>query len=366
MESLFLDGYRIDNIEIYTPAAKLLAFWHVHALGFELAAKKEPKSGREGICSYLLTSGDIRLVLTSSYPVRGSLVANEIASFILGNSSGVKRVVLAVSSVKDTFNRCIAKGAIPIRFPGIEEDDDGYVEEAAIKLFDNSELVFINRDNFKGSFRPGYTASGANFSREAALLSSVDHIAGEVRMNECDYWTKYLSASIGTQLVQQIGRSSENQSGMLLNINQSGDKNLTIVIAQPASNQGSSKVQQNIDAFGPGIHHLAFSACDIHAAIASFRERGVDFVGVPASYYQLLRQNDAFRNFDIDALEAAGILIDKEGDSYLLQKFIKPMSDRPFFLYEIVQRINGYSGFALGNINVLKKAEEIEIMKANT
>jgi 4-hydroxyphenylpyruvate dioxygenase len=67
---------------------------------------------------------------------------------------------------------------------------------------------------------------------------------------------------------------------------------------------------------------------------------------------------------DIDNLEKYGILIDKEGDTYLLQKFIKPISERPFFLYEIVQRVNGYNGFALKNINVLKKAEEMQIMEA--
>ena len=59
----------------------------------------------------------------------------------------------------------------------------------------------------------------------------------------------------------------------------------------------------------------------------------------------------------------SGILVDREEDAYLLQKFIKPYGDRPFFLYEVVQRINGYNGFALSNINLLKKAEEIELMK---
>ncbi|HYD22491.1 MAG TPA: 4-hydroxyphenylpyruvate dioxygenase, partial [Flavipsychrobacter sp.] len=80
-------------------------------------------------------------------------------------------------------------------------------------------------------------------------------------------------------------------------------------------------------------------------------------------YYDLLRSNDDMKDLDIDALQECGILVDKEDDTYLLQKFIKPISDRPFFIYEIVQRTNGYNGFALKNINVLKKAEEMEVMK---
>ncbi len=104
-------------------------------------------------------------------------------------------------------------------------------------------------------------------------------------------------------------------------------------------------------------------------ALKRFREKNVEFVPFPPSYYELLRNNDEFRNIDgidIDDLEAEGILIDKEGDTYLLQKFLKPISDRPFFLYEIVQRVNGYNGFALKNINVLKKAEEMEDLKGLT
>jgi len=134
-------------------------------------------------------------------------------------------------------------------------------------------------------------------------------------------------------------------------------------MAEPDGYTGVSKVQQNIDKFGPGIHHLAFATDDIIATVNTFTEKGVEFVSFPRSYYGLLRENPDFKDIDIDLLESNGILIDKEDDTYLLQKFIKPISDRPFFLYEIVQRVNGYNGFALKNINVLKAAEELEIMK---
>jgi 4-hydroxyphenylpyruvate dioxygenase len=69
------------------------------------------------------------------------------------------------------------------------------------------------------------------------------------------------------------------------------------------------------------------------------------------------------QGIDVDRLEELGVLVDKENGRYLLQKFIKPISDRPFFLYELVQRMSGYEGFALRNINILKRAEEMEIMK---
>jgi 4-hydroxyphenylpyruvate dioxygenase len=211
---------------------------------------------------------------------------------------------------------------------------------------------------FKPGYKPTYVRKNAS-----SFFSSVDHIASEVRINESSFWTKYLTNSIGTKLVQSIQKSHDNTTGMILNISQSSNKNLTFVIAEPSDYLVKSKVQQNIETFGPGIHHLAFATDDLAGVVEELSVRGVDFVNISPAYYDLLRSNEEFNNIDIDTLQKNGILIDKEGDTFLLQKFIKTISDRPFFFYEIVQRVNGYNGFALKNINILKKAEEIEIIK---
>ncbi len=50
----------------------------------------------------------------------------------------------------------IENGAIPSRTPEKSEDENGFIEEAAIKLYDDAEIVFINRENYKGIFKPGY------------------------------------------------------------------------------------------------------------------------------------------------------------------------------------------------------------------
>ena len=342
--------------------AKVLAYWHVHALNFTITAAADFESGAAGRSSYVLESGDIRLVLTSAYPPvqPGN---EEIARYIAQNYCGVKRIAVHAVSVSEAFNQSVAAGAIPVALPGRTEDKHGYVEEAAVRLYDQSEIVFINRDGYTGAFKPGYAQRTTPGLRPRPNLAAIDHIAGEVRINEMEFWSQYLGRVLGTRLVQRIERSEENRTGMVLNINQSPDKKLTFVLAEPETHLQPSKIQQNIDRFGPGIHHLAFSTTDMRSTVAELGRQGVEFVKFPASYFDLLRDHADFKDFDIDELQENGILIDKEGDSYLLQKFVKPISDRPFFLYEIVQRVNGYSGFALKNINVLKKAEELEIMR---
>jgi 4-hydroxyphenylpyruvate dioxygenase len=359
-------SYDIDYVEIYTPMAKSLAYWHQQALGFELVACADYETGATNTSSYVLTSGDIRLVLTSAYPSGEQTVNNEIGSFIQQHYCGVKRFGLRVDSVKEAFESAIKNGAIPTRFPTVTSDENGNIEEAAVKLYEYNEIVFINRSAYNGTFKPGYKPRKARAGTmvRPSRLFSIDHIAAELRINEINHWSSQLTRIIGTELVQRISRSEDNRTGMIMNINQSADKRLTLVMAEPETYTGFSKIQQNIDRFGPGIHHIAFLTDDITTVTQELLDKGVEFVGFPPSYYDLLRNSGEFGDIDIDTMQQHGILVDKEEETYLLQKFIKPISDRPFFLYEIVQRINGYDGFALKNINVLKKAEELEIMRA--
>jgi 4-hydroxyphenylpyruvate dioxygenase len=362
-QQIYNENFVIDYVEIYTPSAKIMAYWHVNALKFTLEAYNDFETGNIGISSYLLKSKDINIVLTSAYPSANSKQNDEISEFIAKNYCGIKRVALQTSNVVKAFEEAIVKGAFPIKFPTKLIDDEGVVEEAAIKLYDQSEILFINRSGYSGEFKPGFRKSANDALIKPPLLSSIDHIAGEVRINESIYWSDYLGKILDLKMVQNFEQSDENRTGMTLKVNQSDNKKLTFVIAEPESYLKKSKVQSNIDNYGPGFHHLAFMTDDILQTLTDFKSSGVEFVKIPSAYYELLRAKPEFDGFDIDSLQQSGILIDKEGDSYLLQKFLKPLNDRPFFFYEIVQRVNGYLGFALNNINVLKRAEEIEIIK---
>ena len=362
MKNSFIANHEIAYIEIYTSMAKALAYWHQKALGFSLIAKRVDVQNNTS--SFLLKSNSINLVLTSTYPTKTGNQVNDISNFTEKYYCGVKRIALKTDNVVETFHSTIEKGAIPISFPTSQEDDDGIVYEASIKLFDDSEILFINMDEYTGVFKPNYIAE-ENDSVVGEFFSEVDHIASELRMNEINYWTNYISDVLGTELAQTIKRGSNNSTGMLLNISQSYDKKITLVMAEPDYQEKPSKIQKNVEMFGSGIHHIAFSTDDMMKTVDELSKNNVEFVNFPSAYYDILREENNIEGFDIDILEKYGILIDKVGDSYLLQKFITPITERPFFFYEIVQRVNGYNAFALKNINVLKKAEELQIMKSD-
>jgi 4-hydroxyphenylpyruvate dioxygenase len=89
------------------------------------------------------------------------------------------------------------------------------------------------------------------------------------------------------------------------------------------------------------------------------RERGVEFLYVPESYYDDLLERVGDIDEDVEVLKKHGILIDRDDEGYLLQLFTKPVVDRPTMFFEIIQR-KGAQSFGKGNFKALFEAIERE------
>lgn len=83
---------------------------------------------------------------------------------------------------------------------------------------------------------------------------------------------------------------------------------------------------------------------DIVQAITNLKARGQEFLNIPDTYYDILRQRLKADNFqikeDLDTLQRLKILIDYDENGYLLQIFTKNMQDRPTLFLEVIQRRN--------------------------
>jgi 4-hydroxyphenylpyruvate dioxygenase len=89
------------------------------------------------------------------------------------------------------------------------------------------------------------------------------------------------------------------------------------------------------------------------------RDRGVEFLYVPESYYDDLLERVGDIDEDVEVLKKHGILIDRDDEGYLLQLFTKPVVDRPTMFFEIIQR-KGAQSFGKGNFKALFEAIERE------
>lgn len=358
--SLGIIGY--DYVEFYVGSAKMWAYWHAKALSFKLVGYSGPETGVKDRVSYYMVKNKIQIVLTSF--TRPSNF--EVSSFIQRHGDGVKRWALKVHDVKNAFDNALKNGGIPVRMPKKFSDENGYAEEAAIKLYDDAEIVFINRDNYKGIFKPGFNKPllNINVNTEDSGLEEIDHIVGNVRTNELNYWENYLNKSLNFETFIDFGPGdiSTKYSALLSKVVRSKEgapvKN---PINEPYEGLKKSQIEEYIDEYlGSGIQHIAVSTSDIIKTIHNLRNNGVEFLATPPDiYYENLKVKKGKEiTEDIDTLKKYGILCDTEGKGYLLQLFTKPVGDRPTFFYEIIQRRKGAEGFGQGNFQSLFESIE--------
>jgi 4-hydroxyphenylpyruvate dioxygenase len=107
------------------------------------------------------------------------------------------------------------------------------------------------------------------------------------------------------------------------------------------------------------VQHIALATNDIVATVTQLRDRGVEFLQVPSTYYDNLLDRVGKIDEDLGPLSELGILVDRDDEGYLLQLFSKPVQDRPTLFYEIIQR-KGAKSFGKGNFKALFEAIERE------
>lgn len=70
------------------------------------------------------------------------------------------------------------------------------------------------------------------------------------------------------------------------------------------------------------------------------KDRGLEFLTIPDTYYENLRKRLAISNVkveeDLQKLQDLKILVDYDDKGYLLQIFTKPVEDRPTLFFEII------------------------------
>jgi len=355
-------GY--DYIEFYVGSAKLTAFWFAKALGMEITGYRGPETGCRDRVSYYLTRHRLKFVITS--PLQPSTY--DVAGWLQQHGDGVKRWAVEVDDVDAAFAHATQNGAVMVRRPEKIENHHGYITEAAIRLYDDTELVYVNRDNYNHIFAPDFCEplQKIQLDRHDTGLLAVDHIVGNVRENEMNLWADYFNRTMDfeTFVDFKAGDIGTKYSALLSKVVRTRDSKIRNPINEPFEGLKKSQIEEFIQEYrGSGVQHVAIRTNNIVETIANLRKNGIEFLSVPDTYYDNLRSRDDIMTRvkeNMDDLQEHGILCDLESDGYLLQLFTKPIFDRPTFFFEIIQRVGNSEGFGKGNFQALFESIELD------
>ena len=345
-----------DHVEFYVGNAFQSAKFYEHCFGFETVAYRGLSTGEREVASHVLQQGDLRLVLTT--PLHSS---HPMSDHIRRHGDGAGVIGLTVPDAKAAFENTVERGAAPAFEPVTREDADGVLVESAIKAYGDTLIKFIQRDGYGGAFAPGFERRGDGTQRGVGLRA-IDHIVGNVELGKMNEWVDFFAHALGfSQLVHFDDEAiSTEYSALMSKVMQDGSGKIKFPINEPAEGRNKSQIEEYLEFYeGPGVQHIACTTDNIIETVSAMRDRGIEFLAVPTTYYDELEGRVGKIDEPTDVLAELGILVDRDDDGYLLQIFTKPVEDRPTAFYEVIER-HGARGFGEGNFKALFEAIERE------
>ncbi|CAG0920125.1 unnamed protein product [Notodromas monacha] len=260
----------------------------------------------------------------------------EIGDHLIKHGDGVKDIAFAVEDLDAIVERARQRGGKIVKEIWSESDDSGTVRFATVQTYGDTTHTFVERGTYSGLFLPGYKPVLeedpvlANLPRPG--LDFIDHIVGnqpDLGMEDVAKWYEK------TLMFHRFWSVDDSQ------IHTEYSSLRSIVVANYEETIKSEEIFQ----------------------IANLTARGTQFLKIPDTYYEQLRESLKTAKItikeDITELQRLGILIDYDDDGYLLQIFTKPVQDRPTLFLEIIQRHN-HNGFGVGNFKSLFEAIELD------
>jgi 4-hydroxyphenylpyruvate dioxygenase len=168
---------------------------------------------------------------------------------------------------------------------------------------------------------------------------------------------------LGTFDVKDI---STEDTALMSKVMTNGNGRIKFPINEPAEGKKKSQIEEYLDFYnGPGCQHIAVATNNIIETVGAMRERGVEFLYVPGTYYDTVLDRVGEIDEELEKLKGLGIMVDRDDEGYLLQIFTRPVEDRPTLFFEIIQR-KGAQSFGKGNFQALFESIEAEQERRGT
>lgn len=374
---------RLLGIHYYVRDLERSRRFYTECLDFAETGQSGEHLTREGRQrSLVFEAADCRVVCSEPMGDGG-----RAARYLSRHPDGIGTLAFEVADIEATFHTLDAGGGNPISEIVTVREGDGWYKSFSITTpFGDTTFRFVQREAFPALFpgldmyrepRGGKNRFGfagfdhvtSNFQTMSPALLWLEHVMGFQHFWEVQFHTRDVS--------QREQTRKEHGSGLRSSVMVDPTTGIKFANNEPYRPAFKSS-QINIfheDNRGDGVQHVAIATADILSAVRGLRERGVEFMPTPSTYYELLPERlerEGVQRIDenIRELEQLGILVDGQArGAYLLQIFLKDSAGLygnanagPFF-FEIIQR-KGDQGFGAGNFRALFESIEREQIAA--
>ena len=338
----------------------------------EVAASTIDFSHRDEMESVVFQAGDARLMFSA--PLSGNSRAGR---YLRRHPDSACELILRVRDLDHTWKILAERDAtfVTDRIDTMTENGPARYFVIATPLGDVN-FTFLERAD--GPFVPrGFTVTGQAKARHPLGITGVDHITSNLRMlrpwiqflrEMCDF-EQYWSVQFHTHDLRPDMRGGSGLRSLVMWDPRSGLKFANNEPLRPHFEKSQIAIFC-ADNHGPGVQHVALALPDICKTVSTLRQRSIQFLATPGTYYDALPrrltelQVPTVRE-PLSQLRELGVQLDGSAEGYLLQIFMKDASlyyedpaAGPFFL-ELIQR-EGSRSFGEGNFRALFEAIERE------
>ncbi len=340
----------IDHIEFIVDDVDKWVDYHAGGLGLCRRVTGDPSTGLVGRKAVVVGQGRVNFLFAE--PAGETPQADELRAFLDQHGCGVRDVAFRVDDVSAALDHAQSQGC---RIARPLDEEDGF-RAGSIAAYGDTLHTFIHRKP-GAPFAPGYQNAPGGIEFSNIHIMMIDHIVANVE--NMDEWVDFYHRVFGFDETAHFDIKT-GRSALMSKVVGDTDGYIRLPINEPSSE--NSQIQEFIDEFkGPGVQHIALLTSNIIDTVREMRDKGVDFLEVPDTYYEAMPARVGEIQEDLHDVQDVRVLVDRDReDGYLLQLFTKPIFERPTLFYEIIQRRGNSVGFGEGNFQALFEAIERE------
>jgi 4-hydroxyphenylpyruvate dioxygenase len=327
-ERIVVEG--VEFVEFATDGRHLAELEHLlSGFGFSKAARHVSKDVT------LWRQGDIHIVVNTAIEglARSSFIVHGTSVYAIG---------LKVEDAAATVARARALGAEPFE----QAVGPGELAIPAIHGVGGGLIYFLDEKsdlarNWEIDFRP---VEGGTPPASAGL-TRIDHVGQAMGHDEMLTWLLFYTSIFRTRKTTMV--DVVDPAGIVRSQaveNDGGGFRLTL---NGAENRRTLAGHFLAESFGSSVQHLAFATRDIFTTAAALRRNGFEPLSMSPNYYDDVEARFGLEPEFADRLRSESLLYDRDEHGEYFQLYAPTWGEG--FIFEIVERRNGYMGYGAPN-----------------